>query len=48
VTATYHPNTAGTPGGALASLTLPDGKTYKDAEVGAAAPPSAPAAPAGN
>ncbi len=37
VTVAYHPNTAGTPGGALASLTLPDGKTYKDAEVGAAA-----------
>jgi hypothetical protein len=51
VTASYHPNTAGTPGGALASLTLPDGKTYKDAEVGAAAAslgvPGSPGGPAG-
>jgi hypothetical protein len=48
VTATYHPNTGGGIGGALASLTMPDGKTYKDAEVSAAAPTGAPAAPAGN
>jgi len=47
VTVTYHPNTGGGLGGALASLTLPDGKTYKDAEVAAAGPPGAPAAPAG-
>jgi len=47
VTVTYHPNTGGGLGGALASLTLPDGKSYKDAEVAAAGPPGAPAAPAG-
>ena len=45
VTVSYHPNTGGAPGGALASLTLPDGKTYKDAEVAAA--PADAAAPAG-
>jgi hypothetical protein len=51
VTVTYHPNTSGGPGGAMASLTLPDGKTYKDSEAAAAggppgggpAPPGAPA-----
>jgi len=48
VTVTYHPNTSGAAGGAMASLTLPDGKTYKDSEAAAAAPgapgavPSAP------
>ena len=46
VTVTYHPNTAGTPGGALASMTLPNGRTFKDSEA-AAAGPGAPAAPAG-
>jgi hypothetical protein len=44
VTVTYHPNTSGAAGGALASLTLPDGKAYRDAEVAlAAAPADAPA-----
>ena len=47
VTVTYHPNTSGGVGGALASLTLPDGKIYKDAEVAAAGAPNAPAPPAG-
>ena len=36
VTVTYHPNTSGGPGGAIATLTLPDGKTYKDSEAAAA------------
>ena len=45
VTVTYHPNTSGAAGGALASLTLPSGKTYRDAEVALAAP-GAPAPPA--
>jgi hypothetical protein len=50
VTVTYHPNTSGGAGGALASLTLPGGKTYKDAEVAGAAGsalPTVPAAPPG-
>jgi len=46
VTVTYHPNTSGAAGGALASLTLPNGKTFRDAEVAQAAGPGAPAAPA--
>jgi Family of unknown function (DUF6152) len=29
---TYHPNTSGLPGGALASLRLPNGKTFSDTE----------------
>jgi hypothetical protein len=32
VTLVYYPNVNGTPGGALASVTLPDGRTYKDSE----------------
>jgi hypothetical protein len=48
VTITYHPNTSGGAGGALASLTLPDGRTYKDFEVAAAGgAPGAPTPPAG-
>jgi len=47
VSVTYHPNTSGAPGGALASLTLPNGKTYRDSEVASAAAPAAPAPPAG-
>jgi len=50
VTVTYHPTTSGAPGGALASLSLPDGKIYRDAELAAAATSlgetAAPAAPA--
>jgi hypothetical protein len=46
VTVTYHPNTSGGSGGALATMTLPDGKMYKDTEVAAGGPPGAPAAPA--
>lgn len=45
VTVTYHPNTSGGSGGALASLTLPNGKTYKDSEVAAAGAPGAPSLP---
>jgi hypothetical protein len=43
IVVTYHPNTSGGSGGALATLTLPDGKSYKDSEiaVAAAAPPPA-------
>jgi hypothetical protein len=51
VTVTYHPNTSGGAGGALATLTLPDGKIYKDSEVASAGPgstPTAPPAPANN
>jgi len=47
VTLTYHPNTSGGAGGALATLTLPDGKTYNDSEAAAAGPPGAPTLPAG-
>ena len=43
VTVTYHPNTSGSGGGALASLTLPGGKTYHDSEVALATVPGAPA-----
>ncbi len=32
VEATYHPNFNGSPGGALAALTLPDGRIFKDTE----------------
>lgn len=35
----YHPNVNGTPGGALASLTMKDGRTYSDTEASGAAPP---------
>jgi hypothetical protein len=38
VTVTFHPNVNGLPGGAMASLTLPGGRTYSDAEAGKAAP----------
>ncbi len=34
----YHPNVNGTPGGALASLTMKDGRSYSDAEASSAAP----------
>jgi len=42
VTITYHPNVSGDPGGALATLKLPDGRTYRDNEAGAAEKPGAP------
>lgn len=32
VTVVYHPNSNQSPGGAMASLTVPDGRTYRDAE----------------
>jgi hypothetical protein len=32
VQATYHPNFNGSPGGALATLSLPDGRIFKDTE----------------
>ena len=51
VTVTYHPTTSGAPGGALASLSLPNGKIYRDAELSAAATSlgetAAPTSPAG-
>ena len=47
VTVTYHPNTSGGIGGALATLTLPNGRTYNDNEAAAAGPPGAPAGPPG-
>ena len=46
IVVTYHPNTSGGSGGALASLTLPDGKSYKDSEIAVAAAPGGSAAPA--
>jgi len=47
VTLTYHPNTGGGLGGALATLTFPNGRTFKDSEAAAAGagPPAAPAGP---
>jgi hypothetical protein len=45
VTITFHPNTSGAPGGALASLTMANGKVYRDAEVASAAGPGAPPPP---
>ena len=46
VSLTYHHNTGGGLGGALATMTLPNGRTFKDSEA-AAVGPGAPAAPAG-
>lgn len=39
VTVTYHPNVNGKPGGALATITLPNGQTFSDTEAASAAPP---------
>ena len=36
----YHPNTNGSPGGALAGLTLADGRSFSDNEASAARPGS--------
>jgi Family of unknown function (DUF6152) len=47
VTITFHPNTSGAPGGALASLTMANGKVYRDAEVASAAGPGGPPPPPG-
>jgi hypothetical protein len=47
VTVTYHPNTSGGAGGALASIVLPNGKSFKDSEVSAAVDPGATGAPPG-
>jgi hypothetical protein len=47
VTITYHPNVSGGAGGALSSLVLADGRTYRDNEAGAAEKPGAPPPPAG-
>lgn len=38
---TYHPNINGAPGGAIASLTLSDGRTFSDNESAAARPDAA-------
>jgi hypothetical protein len=43
IVVTYHPNTTGMGGGALATLTLPDGKSYKDSEIAVAAGSPPPA-----
>ena len=40
ISVTYHPNANGSPGGALASLTLPGGKTFSDVEAQRNAPPA--------
>ena len=47
VTVTYHPNTSGGVGGALATLTLPDGRTFNDNEAAARGGAGAPALPPG-
>ena len=47
VTITYHPNVSGGAGGALSSMTLPDDRTYRDNEAGAAEKRDAPPPPAG-
>jgi Family of unknown function (DUF6152) len=47
VTITYHPNVSGGAGGALARLTLADGRIYRDNEAKAAEKPGAPPPPAG-
>lgn len=51
VTVSYHPYTNGAVGGAMATLTLPNGKKYSDAEAAAAGPGApggaAPGAPPG-
>lgn len=39
VRVTYHPNVNGSPGGALATLRLSDGRTYSDEEAARAGPP---------
>ncbi|EIZ79426.1 hypothetical protein WSK_1990 [Novosphingobium sp. Rr 2-17] len=36
----FHPNANGAPGGALAGLTLSDGRTFSDDEAARAAPPT--------
>lgn len=38
VTVSYHPNINGGVGGAMATLSLPDGKKYSDSEAAAAGP----------
>ena len=45
VEASYHPNINGSAGGALASLTLPDGRTFND-RVSFGASPAATSEPA--
>lgn len=40
ITVTYHPNTNGSPGGALASLAIAGGRTFSDSEAQRAAPAS--------
>ena len=47
VTLTYHPNTSSGVGGALATLTLPDGRTFNDKEAAARGAPGAPPLPPG-
>ena len=42
VTVTFHPNRSGASGGAMTTLTLPDGRIYNDNEAAAAGPPGAP------
>lgn len=39
VSVTYHPNVNGKPGGALSTITLPNGQTFSDTEAASAAPP---------
>ena len=41
VTVGYHPNFNGAPGGAMASLTLPGGRTFSDIEAASVPPPPA-------
>ncbi|TPG56495.1 DUF6152 family protein [Sphingomonas glacialis] len=41
ISVTYHPNTNGSPGGALASLAISGGRTFSDSEAQRIAPPAA-------
>jgi Family of unknown function (DUF6152) len=47
VVLTYHPNASGAMGGAMATLTLPNGRTYRDGEAAAGGKPGAPPPPPG-
>lgn len=45
VQVTYHPNINGSAGGALSTLTLPDGRVFKDQESFGAQPTATPSSP---
>lgn len=39
ITVAFHPNVNGLPGGAMSTMTLANGRTYKDSEAGGVAQP---------